>query len=115
MSDDAFTRVPDGMFSEPVDLIDYGLQLGLLHPPTRDGLCVAAWDGENLRHLTAKAARKWADENDGGDYAKPLAPVTDALRTLARRIDEINTAVMFRRAGQKAMAGFAAMKTEGCA
>lgn len=82
----------DGMFSEPVDLSDYRLVLGLQHRPGA-GLRVCAWDGENVRHMSPAAARRLAKSLDG----EALKPVADALEALADRVGEIEASVAAAR------------------
>jgi hypothetical protein len=115
VTDDAFPMPPEGMFSEQTDLSDYRMVFGLLHPPSADGVRVVCWDGEVIRHLTAEAARKWAADIEGSEYAAMHRPVTEALRTLAERAEQINTAALFRRAGRAAHRAmkFADMPVQG--
>jgi hypothetical protein len=112
MSDD-FPLPPENMLSEQIALPDHRLALGLVHRDGDPAPTIVVWDGERFRHLTPEAARKVADWYDAQPEAAQLAPASDAMRTLARRVDEIAAAAMFRRAGKRAMADFATARTEG--
>lgn len=93
-----FTPPPAGMLSEQIDLPDHEMTLGLIHGG--EGLRIVVWDGHLFRHLTEDAAIKYAQEIESWGHAMLLAPASDALRTLAAKVNEIETAAMFRRAGR---------------
>lgn len=96
-----FPLPPANMLGEQIVLADHRLALGLLHPEGRD-LGLGAWDGEFLRYLTLEAARKYAADIESGPFAEGCKAVTEALRHLADRADDIATQAMFRRAAKTA-------------
>lgn len=91
-----FRMPPPGMLSEQVDLVGYGLVLGLVHPEGAP-LMVAVWDGQGLRRLLPEQATQWADELISAGQAVPLAPVIEALRKLVKRIGDIVTETIMRQ------------------
>lgn len=101
-----FTMPPAGMLSEQVDLRDYELVLGIIHPEDSPMLIVA-WDGKRLRRMLPEQASAWADELVAAGQAIPLAPVIEAIRALVRKVGEIITASIMRRSG------LAGMEVEG--
>lgn len=103
----AFTPPPPGMLSEQIDCPDHRLSLGLMHREG-EGIRIFTWDGNLWRHLTTEAAIKYAQFLEGEACAEILKPVADALRTLADRVNEIETATMFERAGRAAGASMRA-------
>lgn len=105
--DVTFTAPPVGMLSEQIDLPDHQLTLGLMHPEGQ-ALRIVAWDGERWRHLSEGAAIKWARELEADRYAASFAQVSDGLRALASKVNEIGTATMFKRAGRAAGASMLA-------
>ena len=96
-----FIAPPAGTLSDQIDLTEHRLTLGLMHPESST-LRIVAWDGQVFRNLTEDAAVKWAQQIESEAYAKVLAPVSDALRTLAAGANEIETSGMFKRAGRAA-------------
>lgn len=100
-----FTLPPAGMLSEQIDLPDHRLSLGLMHRDG-EGVRVFTWDGERLRHLTADAAQAYADFIDENPHAAVLKPVSDALRVLAGKINDLESAAMFRRVSATVMRKF---------
>lgn len=106
-----FTAPPPGMLSEQIDLPSHEMTLGLMHP--EEGLRICVWDGLRLRHLTHDAAVKWAQELEAEKDAAMFAPVSRALRTLAAKVNGLETSTMFRRAARTAMQKFADMPVEG--
>lgn len=108
-----FPLPPENMLSEQIVLADHRLALGLIHREGEPEPRIVVWDGDTYRHLTPAVARSTADFYDAQAEAKQLAPVSDAMRTLARRVEEIATAAMFRRAGKRVMADFATARVEG--
>lgn len=87
-----FRLPPEGMISERIDLIDFELVLGLIHPEGSPML-VVAWDGKTMRRLLAEQATTWADEIA---LMPELAPVTAAIRKLVRRMGEIASEAIMR-------------------
>lgn len=83
-----FAMPPAGMLSEQVDLIDFGLVLGLIHPEGSP-ILIAAWDGQRFRRLLPEQAAKWADEIT---LTPGLGPVITALRALVKRAGDIAVA-----------------------
>lgn len=97
MTDPTFTRPPEGMLSEQIDLPDHNLSLGLLHIDGA-GIRVCAWDGSAMRHMAPAAARRWAADLDTGPFASAFTPVVDALTNLCERVEEISAMAAARRA-----------------
>lgn len=91
----AFVKPPPGMLSEQVDLDDFRLVLGLIHPEGSP-LMVAAWDGQNLRRLLPEQASRWADELAADANAEALAPAIEAIRAKVRRVGDIVSAAIMR-------------------
>jgi hypothetical protein len=91
-----FRMPPEGMLSEQVDLVPYGLVLGLIHPEGAP-ILIAVWNGEGFRYLLPDQATQWADDLVAAGQAVPLAPVIEAIRTLVKRVGEIVTEAILRR------------------
>lgn len=86
----AFPMPPAGMMSEAVNLIEFGLVLGLVHPEGSP-IMVVAWDGTCFRRLLPDQASKWADEIA---LTPGLGPVIEAIRKLVKRAGDIAVASM---------------------
>lgn len=91
----AFPMPPAGMLSEQINLIDYGLILGLIHPEGSP-ILIVAWDGERMRRLLPDQAAKWADEIA---LTPGLGPVLTAIRGLVKRAGDIAVASLMRTEG----------------
>jgi hypothetical protein len=91
-----FRRPPEGMLSDQIDLVPYGLALGLIHPEGSP-ILIAVWNGEGYRYLLPDQATQWADDLVAAGQAVPLAPVIEAIRTLVKRVGEIVTAAILRQ------------------
>jgi hypothetical protein len=81
----AFAMPPEGMMLEQVNLIDFGLVLGLVHPEGSP-ILVVAWDGKQFRRLLPEQASNWADEIA---LTPGLAPVITAIRALVKRAGDL--------------------------
>lgn len=90
-----FVRPPEGMLSERIDLDEFGLTLGLIHPEGSPMLIVA-WNGERFTKMLPDQASAWADELIAAGQAVPLAPVIEAVRRLVKRVGEIVSAAIMR-------------------
>lgn len=97
-----FPLPPDGMLSERIDLIPYGLVLGLVHPEGSPML-VVAWDGEKFKRMLPEQASQWADDLIAAGHAVTLAPVIEAVRKLVRRVGEIITESIMRQSSLSEM------------
>lgn len=106
-----FTLPPDGMLSEQIDLPSHEMSLGLMHP--EEGLRICVWDGQRWRRLTHDAAIRFAQELETSAEATMFAPVSQALRALAAKVNGLETSTMFRRAARTAMQKFVQMPVEG--
>jgi hypothetical protein len=91
----AFVMPPAGMLSEQVNLTDYGLVLGLIHPEGSP-ILICAWDGRAMTRLLPDAAARWADEIA---LTPGLKPVIDAIRGLVKRAGDIAVASLMRTEG----------------
>lgn len=91
----AFLLPPAGMLSEQVDLPDYELAMGLVHPEGSP-ILIAVWDGKRMRRLLPDQAAKWADEIA---LTPGLGPVIEAIRALVKRAGDIVVASMMRTEG----------------
>lgn len=84
----AFPLPPAGMMSEQIDLPDYRLSLGLIHPEGSP-ILIVAWDGERFRRMLPDMAQQWLDEIV---LTPGLAPVIEAIRKLVKRAGDIAVA-----------------------
>lgn len=91
-----FAMPPPGMLSEQIDLVDYELVLGLIHPEGSPML-VMIWDGKRFRRLLPDQVERYAAELEAGGHAAEYAPVIAAMRKLVRRVGEIVSAAIMRR------------------
>lgn len=91
----AFPMPPQGMMSEQVNLIDFGLVLGLVHPEGSP-ILIVVWDGERFRRLLPDQANTWATEIA---LTPGLGPVLEAIRKLVKRAGDIAVASLMRTEG----------------
>jgi hypothetical protein len=101
-----FAMPPSGMLSEQIDLVEFNLVLGLIHPEGSP-LLIVAWDGERFRRMLPEQASQLADDLIDAGYGEAMTPAIEAIRSLVRRVGEIVTAAIMRRES------LAEMKVEG--
>lgn len=100
MNTPMFTPLPEGQVSESIILPNHLMQLGIQHMDGA-GLRIVVWDGVCLRHMAHMKARRWAGELEAGEYAETYAPVTEALRKLSQKVEDIEAEMAARKAADE--------------
>lgn len=80
-----FAMPPPGMMSEQVDLPEYHIVLGLLHPEDSP-LLVCVWNGKELKKLLPEDAAHMANDLA---LTPGLAPAVAAIRAMVKRAGDI--------------------------